>query len=233
MHNYDSAEFNPQRELPLSFFLDICSQEQHTPSVSRDILWYKNELQAHRHAFRLSSKMKSGEDVTLLEVGSGTGRIGYYLARLPQIKRYIGIDIVADYLAYHKAIDSTADLRQESIFRLAKDIRFDIACMPFASIHLFGPNAQELAIMKLLECHTDTACFDVMFPETFGQQGDFEKMSEIKIGNSTYHARFFARSKSWYSEFAKSLGVNIDIHPYNIKGTNGKETPHSLVTFYR
>lgn len=226
------ANETPQNDIPLAVFLAICDQSLEKPAPSHDALWHQEELAAYAQVISDACN-RHIRNITLLEVGCGTGRIGPYLAKISGVAHYEGIDVVDDYLAYFKQHSPSLRLFKQNIFHLEEDEAFDVILLPFTTLHLFSFELQEALITKLLTKHTSTACFDVMLPDWGGILERFTWKQPIVVEGVTALKESYALARKDYQALAEKLQVTLTEKLYTIRNTDGKFVTHALLTFHR
>lgn len=116
---------------------------------------------------------KEGRPISVLEIGCGDGRVGGFLAELPFVSTYLGIDTNPSNLGVFRAKHPNVEVKQESFFSLDPTLKFDFICAPYMLLPLFTFLRQEVFLLKAIQhCLTKRSmvALDTLVP--FGFKGN-------------------------------------------------------------
>jgi ubiquinone/menaquinone biosynthesis C-methylase UbiE len=108
-----------------------------------------------------------GENLDLLEVGSGLGDMSVHLSSIPNIKSYRGIDSNRGFIDDAQRRFPRLNFTHGNFFEMPESEKFDVVCVPFTLTNLFQFPLQEKFLKKLIK-HGGTVIVDTILPDFFG-----------------------------------------------------------------
>jgi SAM-dependent methyltransferase len=143
--------------------------------------------------YHLSQKL--GRNITILEVGVGTGRVGSFLYRLPWVRDYLGIDAEPTSIPRCNERDPNLPVQLVDLLRLSKEKRWDVVMVPFGTFSGVNKLFQEIMFLKILHHANHLVMIDTLIPEAFGSTEDtYYENSGEELGLPIKYIDWFA---SW------------------------------------
>lgn len=108
-----------------------------------------------------------GRKITVLEVGVGTGRLGVFLALLPWVESYLGVEVEEDAFLLCKARHSWLPVELVNFRVFPVERTFDAVFLPYTILQGVEARFQQVNFLKALRQSNYLTLVDVMLPDVF------------------------------------------------------------------
>lgn len=159
--------------------------------------------------------------ISVLEIGVGTGRVGAFLAQLPWVNSYLGIDTEPSCIERCKEKHPWLTVEMQNFILLDPEKYWDFVVMPYSTFSGIRKNKQEVMFLKMIH-HGRLIVVDTVLPDAHGTYDDVEYINNgSRLGVSLrYHEwlRCCATFKKW-------------TYTHNTRSTPGNQVTSSFIEY--
>lgn len=166
-----------------------------------------------------------GRSVSILEIGVGTGRAGAFLAGLPWVSSYLGIDTEPTNIIRCRQKHPELNVCEKNFLLINPDERWDAIVVPYTMFPGISAGRQEAMFLKMLHHGNSDGSIilvDTILPDAHGELEDvhFDNDGQELGLSISYHELFrcLATFRQW-------------INTYNQKQKSGKVSHFSHVEY--